>query len=224
VCIAVLVFWLLWRSAREKTGSEAETQSEGGPVIGLPPGKKLTEEQAVAWAKARRAAPSNAKYVAAAGRGGRHWMIYNTGPQGSDPDVSSFAHMLSAFEQAKEAGATEEQLAQLEVFRLFPGFPKDGIAFVEDIQPGDEVSFSRTRIPPAVIARKLAKQPEVKVAVILDLYTHESPAVITWFLDDGKEVREYRQAPTPELQRSLREFINRLQSNAGYLLKTSVGR
>jgi hypothetical protein len=65
------------------------------------------------------------------------------------------------------------------------------------------------------VARYCAEKPNVGAVVILDLYTQERPLLIECFFRDGEDVRERPRLPTPQLERSLREFIYVLQSDLG---------
>jgi hypothetical protein len=62
------------------------------------------------------------------------------------------------------------------------------------------------------MAEELAGKPEVKVAVVIDLYSQEKPIAKKWFRDDGKKVTVSDKPPSKELAEGLANYIYLIQT------------
>ena len=54
----------------------------------------------------------------------------------------------------------------------------------------------------------------MKVVAIVDLFGGPDPKILKWFRDDGTGVKESKDAPTPELDASLKAYLHGLQTRA----------
>jgi hypothetical protein len=63
----------------------------------------------------------------------------------------------------------------------------------------------------------LASQPDVKLTAIVDLFTEKEPRIVSWFYDDGKGPKRYKQSPLSGMDSSLRKHLLMLQAGASEL-------
>lgn len=64
------------------------------------------------------------------------------------------------------------------------------------------------------IARQVAADPYIKIAVILDLMSGDSPQIVAWVYDDGKGIKRLEGPPDADLNKTLAEFLLDLQRRA----------
>jgi hypothetical protein len=60
------------------------------------------------------------------------------------------------------------------------------------------------------IARQEAARPDIMATVVLDLFSQERPSVVYWYYYDGSSLASYTQAPRPDLQQSLNDYLEKL--------------
>jgi DNA-directed RNA polymerase subunit RPC12/RpoP len=71
------------------------------------------------------------------------------------------------------------------------------------------------------LAMSAAGDPQFDAAVLVDMASENDPVVLVWYHDDGKGAKKSDKPPRPELAKSLREFLFRLQAGAGDASKTN---
>ncbi len=63
-------------------------------------------------------------------------------------------------------------------------------------------------------AMESVRSPRFKSVAIVDLFSEQTPKAARWFSDDGTTVKKYDQPPTPDLDKSLKEYFLFLQASS----------
>jgi hypothetical protein len=69
----------------------------------------------------------------------------------------------------------------------------------------------------------LCKDPDVKAAVVIDLYSRRDPAVVAWLADDGRGAKKYASPPSPEAEPALTGYLLGMQRRANLLSRLAPG-
>jgi hypothetical protein len=64
------------------------------------------------------------------------------------------------------------------------------------------------------VARQEAARSDVAATVVLDLFSQERPSVVCWYYYDGGSLASSSQAPRPDLQQSLNDYLEKLWTGA----------
>jgi hypothetical protein len=78
--------------------------------------------------------------------------------------------------------------------------------------------ISLYQIPDVNVAKEKAKaavtgQGDIKVSAVLDMFTKENPETMAWFVGGGSGVVEKDTAPSEQLAKSLRDYIEQLKNS-----------
>jgi len=90
-------------------------------------------------------------------------------------------------------------------------FPAD---WWNEIEPFTQF-VTRTGLERAkAIAKQEATRNDILASVVLDLYSKEKPSVLLWYHYDQSSFGPYSRAPRADLEKSLNDFLLRLQAAA----------